>query len=174
MNFGRIPSAFHWLIFSLFREVVVTGWEESELVDPGSWQFVDSDARFYWMLVHFLHFQWLSRVEAFGPVLHFWWNLLEHTLHLAGTVLERKVAEHLAHFSFELFASARDNPWFKRDFYDDGVGREGELSGGSEGCEVADGEEWRWLCQTLVERALALAFPLGFTKPLHVAARWQI
>ena len=174
MNFGRIPSAFHWLIFNLFREVVVTGWEESELVDPGSWQFVDSDARFYWMLVHFLHFQWLSRVEAFGPVLHFWWNLLEHTLHLAGTVLERKVAEHLAHFSFELFASARDNPWFKRDFYDDGVGREGELSGGSEGCEVADGEEWRWLCQTLVERALALAFPLGFTKPLHVAARWQI
>ena len=88
------------------------------------------------MLVHFSHFQWLSRVEAFGPVLHFWWNPLEHTLHLTGTVLERKAAEHLAHFSFELLASARDKPWFKRDF-NDGA----ELSGDNDGCEVVDGEE---------------------------------
>ena len=70
------------------------------------------------MLVHFSHLQWLSRVEAFGPVLHFWWNPLEHTLHLTGTVLERKAAEHLAHFSFEFFVSAGDKPWFKRDFND--------------------------------------------------------
>ena len=115
MNFGRIPSAFHWKIFNFFREVVGTGWEGDELVDPGSWQFVGSDERFCVMLVYFSHFQWLSRVEAFGPVLHFWWNPLEHTLHLTGTLLERKAAKYLAYFSFELSASARDKPSFKRD-----------------------------------------------------------
>ena len=125
------------------------------------------------MLVHFPHFQRLSRGEAFGPVLHFWWNPLENTLHLTGTVLERRAAEHLAHFSFEFFASARDKPWFGKDFSEGGVGRGGELSGDNEGCGVADGEQWRWQCQILVERARALVFPLGFTNPLHVAARWQ-
>ena len=51
-----------------------------------------------------------SRVKAFGPVLHFSWNPLEHALLLTGTVLECKAAEHLAHFSFKLLASARDKP----------------------------------------------------------------
>ena len=115
------------------------------------------------MLVHFPHFQRLSRVEAFGPVLHFWWNPLEHTLHLTGTVLERRAAEHLAHFSFEFFASARDKPWFRRDVNEAGVGRGGELLGDNEGCGVADGEEWRWQCQILLERARGLAFPLRYT-----------
>ena len=136
--------------------------EGDELVDPGSWRFVDSNVWFCWMLVHFSHFQWLSRVEVFGPVLHFWWNPLEHTLHLTGTVLERKAAEHLAHFSFELLASARDKPWFKRDFSDAGVERGGELSGDDNECEVADGEEWRWQCQTQVERAYAIPQPINF------------
>ena len=90
-----------------------------------------------------------------------------------GTLLERRAAEHLAHLSFEFFASARDKPWFGKDFSEGGVGRGGELSGDNEGCGVADGEEWRWQCQILVERARALVFPLGFTNPLQVAARWQ-
>ena len=94
----------------------------------------------------------------------------EHTLYLTGTVLEHKAAEYLAHFSFEFFTSARDKPWFKTDFNDGGIGRGGELSGDNEGCEIADSEEWRWQCQTLVERAHTL---LGFTNPLHVAARSQ-
>ena len=79
----------------------------------------------------------------------------------------------LAHFSSELLASARDKSWFRRDFNDCGVGRGGELSGDNDKCEVADGEEWRLQCQTLVERAHALADPLGFTNLLYVAARWQ-
>ena len=163
-SFGRIPSAFHWQIFSLLRVVEGTGWEGSELVGP---RFVDSVAQFCWMLVHFPHFQRLSRVEAFGPVLHFWWNPLEHTLHLTGTVLERRAAEHLAHFSFKFFASARDNPWFRRDVNEGGVGCGGELLANDEECGVADGgvahgvAEWRWQCQILVERACDLAFPLG-------------
>ena len=165
--------------FSLLRVVEGTGWEGSELVGTGSTQFVGSDVQFCWMLVHFPHFQRLSRVEAFGPVLHFWWNPLEHTLHFTGTVLERRAAEHLAHFSFEFFASARDNPWFSRDVNEGGVGCGGELLANDEWCDVADGEvadgvaEWRWQCQILVERARGLAFPLGYTNPLHVAARWQ-
>ena len=69
-------------------------------------------------MVHFSHFQWLSWFEAFGPALHFWWNPLEHTLHLTGKVLERKAAENLANLSLELLASARDKPWFKRNFND--------------------------------------------------------
>ena len=64
-------------------------------------------------------------------------------LHLTGTVLEHKTAKHLVHFSLELSVSARDKPWFKRDFNDGGVGRGGELSGGVNGCVVADGEECR-------------------------------
>ena len=120
--------------------------------------------RFCWMLAHFSHFQWLSRVEAFGPVLHFWWNPLEHTLHLTGTVLGHKAAEHLVHFSFELLASARDKPWFKRDFNDGGVGWGGELSGDNDGCEVADGEQWGWQCQTLVERVRTLRDSYGVYK----------
>ena len=116
VNTVWIPSAFHWSIFSLFRKEAGSGCDGDELVDPGSWQFVDSHVRFCWMLVHFSRFQWLSRVEVFGPVLYFWWNPLEHTLHLTGTVLERQAAEHLAHFSLEPLALARGKPWFNRDF----------------------------------------------------------
>ena len=86
----------------------------------------------------------ITRVEAFGPVLHFWWNPFEHKLHLTGTVLERKAAEHLAHFSLEVLASARDKPWSKRDFNDGGVGRRGKVSGCVAECEPADNEECRW------------------------------
>ena len=96
---------------------------------------------------------------------------MEHILLLTGTVLERRAAEHLAHFSFEFFASARDKPSFSRDVNEGGVGRGGKLLGDNEGCEVADGEEWRSQCQTLVERARGLAFLLGYTNPLHVTAR---
>ena len=56
-----------------------------------------------------------------------------------GTVLERKAAKHLAHFSLELLVSARDKPWFKTEFNDGGVGREGEVSGWVDGCPLADG-----------------------------------
>ena len=107
INLGRIPSAFHWKMFSLFCEVGGRGCEGDELVDPGSWQSVDSDVWFCWSLLHLSHFQWLSRVEALGSVLHFWWNPFEHTLHLTGTGLECKAAEHLAHFSLEIAASVR-------------------------------------------------------------------
>ena len=161
-SFGQIPSAFHWYTFSLLRVVEGTGWEGSELVGLGSTRFVDSDVQFCWMLVHFPHFQRLSRVEAFGPVLHFWWNPLEHTLHFTGTVLERRAAEHLAHFSFEFFASARDNPWFSRDVNEGGVGCGGELLANDEGCGVADGvAEKRWQYQILVERRVDLRFLWG-------------
>ena len=138
--FGQTPSAFHQKIFSLFLKVAGRVCEGDELVDSGSWQFVDSDSdvRLCWRLVHFSHFQRLSRFEAFGQVLHFWWNPLEHPLHLTGTVLEHRAAEHLAHFSLGFLASARDKPWFKRDFNDGGVGHGGELSSGDDGWVVAD------------------------------------
>ena len=86
-------------------------------------------------------------------------------------MLERKAAEHLAHFSLEILASARDKPWSKRDFNDGGVERGGEVSGCVAECELADDEEFRWQCQTRVERTRALAGFLGLTKPLHMAAR---
>ena len=86
-------------------------------------------------------------------------------------MLEHKTAEHLTHFSLEILASARDKPWSKRDFNDGGVGRVGEVSGCVVECELADKEERRWQYQTRVERAGALAGPLGLTNPLHVAAR---
>ena len=99
---------------------------------------------------------------------------MEHKLHLTGTVLERRAAEHLADFSFEFFASARDKPWFSRDVNEGGVGRVDELLADDEGCGVADGvAEWRWQYQILVVRARGLAFPLVYTNPLHVAVRWQ-
>ena len=104
-------------------------------------------------------------------MLYFLWNSFEHTLHLTGTVLARKAAENLAHFSLEILASARDKPWSQRDFNDGGVGRGGEVSGCVAKCELADDEECRWQCQTQVERTQALASPLGLTNPLHVAAR---
>ena len=72
-------------------------------------------------LVHFLHFHYISRVEAFGSALHFWWNPFAHTLHLTRMVLEHKAATHLAHFSLEFLASARDMPWFKSEFNDGGA-----------------------------------------------------
>ena len=86
-------------------------------------------------------------------------------------MLERKAAEHLAHFSLEILATARDKPWSKRDFNDGGVGRGGEVSSCITECELADDEECRWECQTQVERMRALAGLLGLTNPLHVAAR---
>ena len=86
-------------------------------------------------------------------------------------MLERKAAEHLAHFYLEVLASARDKPWSKRDFNDGGVGRGGEVSGCAAGCELADDAECRWQCQIRVEKTRALADLLGLTKPLHVAAR---
>ena len=86
-------------------------------------------------------------------------------------MLERKAAKHLAHFSLEILASARDKPWSKRDFSDGGVGRGGEVTGCVAECELAHNEECRWQCQTRVERTRALAGLLGLTKPLHVAAR---
>ena len=89
--------------------------------------------------MHFSHFHWLLQVEAFGAVLHFWWHRIVHTLHLTETTLERKAANHLAHSSLELLASTRDKPWFKRDF-NDGVGREGEVSGWVDECLLADAE----------------------------------
>ena len=116
------------------------------------------------MFIHFPHFQILLRVEVFGPVLHFWWNPLEYTLYLTGTLLERRAAEH---FYFEFFTSTRDKPWFSTDFNERGNGREGEFSGDNEECGVADDEEWRWQCKILVERARALVFPLRFTNRLY-------
>ena len=71
MNFGQVPSVFHWSILSLFRKEDGRSCEGDELVVPGSRQFVDSDVLFCWRLIHFSHFQWLLQVEAFGPVLHF-------------------------------------------------------------------------------------------------------
>ena len=73
-------------------------------------------------------------------------------LHLTGTVLQRKAADHLAHFSLEILASARGKPWSKRNFNDDGVGRGGEVSGCVAKCELADDEECRWQCQTRMEK----------------------
>ena len=155
-------------MLSLFCEVIGKGCEGDELIVPGSWQFVDSDVRVCWRMVHVSHFHWLSRVEAFGPVPHFWWNRFIHTLHINWTVLERRAAEHLANTSLELLASARDRPWFKRDFNDGG-----EMSGWVDGCALADDEECRWQCQTRVDRTQAVMVLLGFINPLHVAERWQ-
>ena len=73
-------------------------------------------------------------------------------VHLTGTALERKAAEHLAHFSLEILASARDKPWSKRDFSDGNVGRGGEVSGSVAECELTDDEEGRWQCQARVKR----------------------
>ena len=63
-------------------------------------------------------------------------------------MLERKAAEHLAHFSLEILASARDKPWSKRDFNDDSVGHGGEVSDCVVECELADNEQCRWQYQT--------------------------
>ena len=78
-------------------------------------------------------------------------------------MLERKAAEHLAHFSSEILASARDKPWSKRDSNDGGVGRGGEVSGCVAECERANDEECRWQCQTQVKRTQALAGLLRLT-----------
>ena len=64
-------------------------------------------------------------------------------LHLTGTVLECKAAEHLVHFSLEILTSARDKLWSKRDFNDGGVGRVDEVSSCVAECELADNEECR-------------------------------
>ena len=124
-------------------------------------------------IANMLKSELISRSQSFVPVLHFWWNPFVHTLHLAGTMLERKAAKHFAHFSLELLDSAVDKPWFKRDFNDGGVGRGGKVSGWVGWCPLAGVEECRWQSQVRVERMQALALLLGFTKPLHVAARWQ-
>ena len=42
-------------------------------------------------------------------------------------MLERKAAEHLAHFSLELLTSARDMPWLKSEFNKGGVRRPKEV-----------------------------------------------
>ena len=44
-------------------------------------------------------------------------------------MLENKAAEHLAHFSLEFLASAKDMPWLKSEFNDGEMGRTGEVSG---------------------------------------------
>ena len=173
-NFGWIPSAFHWWILSLFWKAIGRGWEGVEFVGPGSWQLVDAVRRFCWSLVHFSHFHWSSRVEAYGPVLHFWWKPFWHSLYLTGTMWERKAAEHLGHFSLEFLASAKDMPWFKSEFNDAGVGCAGEASGWVDEYPLAVGEECRWQCQIGVESIRALVGPPGFIKPPQVAARWQI
>ena len=54
-----------------------------------------------------------------------------------------RAAEHLAHFSFEFFASVREKPRFSRDVNEGGAVQGGKLLGDNEGCVVADGEEWR-------------------------------
>ena len=52
--------------------------------------------------------------------------------------MEHKAVEHLAHFSLEILASARDKPWFRRDFNDGGMGHGGEVLGCFAECEFAD------------------------------------
>ena len=132
---------------SLFWNVAGRDCEGSELVGPGSWQLVDSVIQFSWRLMHFSRFHWLLQVEAFGPVLHFWWNPFVHTLHFTGAVLEHKA---------ELLASAREKPWFKRDFNDGVVGLGGEVWGWVGECPLADGEKCRWQSQVRVKRTRAL------------------
>ena len=147
-NFARIPSAFHWYLFSLFREATGRGWEGVEFVGLESWQLVDVARWFCLSLVHVSHFHWSSRVKAFRPVLHFLSKPFLHTLHLTGTMLERRAAKHLAHFSLEFLASARDMPWFKSEFNDGGVRRSEEVSGWVDEYPLAVGEECNWQCQT--------------------------
>ena len=80
-------------------------------------------------------------------------------------MLEHKAAEHLAHFSLEILASARDKPWSKRDFNDGGVGRGDEVSSRVAECELADNEECRWQYQTRVERVRGPCRSSGINKP---------
>ena len=124
MSFGKIPSAFHWQIFSLFHEVVGRGWEGNELVDPASWGFVDSDIQFSWCTFHISSDYRESKLSGQCSIS----GGIPWTIHcLTGAELEPRAAEHLAQFCLELLVSARDKPWFKRDFSDGVVGRGGEL-----------------------------------------------
>ena len=158
-------------MLSLFQNVTNWGWEGVESEDPESSQLIDAARPFCWSLVHLSHFHWSQWVKAFGPELHVWWKPLLHAWHLTGTVLECRAAKHLVHFSLEFLASARDMLWFKSEFNDGGMGRAGKVSCWLDECPF--GKECRWQCQMQVENMCALVVPLGFTKPLQVALRWQ-
>lgn len=156
-----------------FRTATGKSWGGVEFVGRSIWEFVDAAERFCWSLEHLSQFHILLWVEAVRPVLHFWWQLFLHTFHFTGRVLECKAARHLAHFSLEFLASSRDMPWFKSEFNDGGVGCEGEKTGWVNECLLDVCEECRWHFQIRVESICALVGPLGFTKPLQVATRWQ-
>ena len=71
------------------------------------WKILDFDARVAFPLIIVI---WSFRTSTI------------RALHLIGTVLEWKVAEHLEDFSLKFLASARDVPLLKSQFSDGGVG----------------------------------------------------
>ena len=56
-------------------------------------------------------------------------------------------------------------PWLSSEFNEGGVGRAGEGCFWMDEGPSAVGEEWRWQRQIRIDRACALAGPLGIVKP---------